>query len=49
MTSNFYIDESGNTGDVLRSGVNYDFSGQPIFSLACIAFIAGVRPYVLHN
>lgn len=36
MTSNFYIDESGNTGDVLNSGDNYDFAGQPIFSLACI-------------
>ena len=33
---NYYIDESGNTGDVLSTGNDFDFSGQPIFSLACV-------------
>lgn len=33
---NYYIDESGNTGDVLSTGDDFGFSGQPIFSLACV-------------
>ena len=36
MALNYYIDESGNSGDVLSSGENYNFNGQPVFSLACI-------------
>lgn len=36
MTLNYYIDESGNSGDVLSTGENFDFYGQPVFSLACI-------------
>ena len=32
----FYIDESGNTGDLSLSGPDMDFGGQPVFSLACI-------------
>lgn len=33
---NYYIDESGNSGDTLNSGRNLDFNGQSVFSLACI-------------
>ncbi|MGZ4956497.1 MAG: DUF3800 domain-containing protein [Methylobacter sp.] len=33
---NFYIDESGNTGDLSLSGPGIDFGGQPVFTLACI-------------
>jgi hypothetical protein len=36
MIADFYIDESGNTGDVLSTGDDFDFCGQPVFSLACI-------------
>lgn len=32
----YYIDESGNSGDVLSTGTDFDFYGQPVFSLACI-------------
>ncbi len=39
MILNYYIDESGNSGDVLNTGNDFDFCGQPVFSLACI----GVR------
>lgn len=33
---NYYIDESGNTGDLSLSGPDMDFGGQPVFSLAAI-------------
>ncbi|MGK8194741.1 DUF3800 domain-containing protein [Burkholderia cepacia] len=33
---NFYIDESGNTGDLSRTKSNLSFGGQPVFSLAAI-------------
>lgn len=33
---NYYIDESGNTGDISLSNPVLSFGGQPIFSLACI-------------
>ncbi len=36
MVLNYYIDESGNSGDVLSTGEGFDFYGQPVFSLACI-------------
>jgi len=36
MVLNYYIDESGNSGDVLSAGENFDFCGQQVFSLACI-------------
>jgi len=36
MAKNYYIDESGNSGDALNIGNNFDFCGQPVFSLACI-------------
>jgi hypothetical protein len=36
MVLNYYIDESGNSGDVLNSGEDFNFCGQPVFSLACI-------------
>lgn len=32
----YYIDESGNTGDLSLSGSNMDFGGQPVFCLAGI-------------
>ncbi|OBT23456.1 DUF3800 domain-containing protein [Vibrio cyclitrophicus] len=32
----FYIDESGNTGDVVKTGSNYDFGNQPLFALSAI-------------
>lgn len=32
----FYIDESGHTGDVVNSGTDLDFAGQPYFVLACV-------------
>ena len=32
----FYIDESGNTGDLARTGPTLDFGGQAVFSLAAI-------------
>ncbi len=33
---NFYIDESGNTGDLARTSANLDFGGQIVFSLAAV-------------
>ncbi|SRR6266481_906527 len=36
MAINYYIDESGHSGDLINSGHALDFDGQPIFSLACI-------------
>ncbi|WP_452004903.1 DUF3800 domain-containing protein [Azospirillum largimobile] len=32
----FFIDESGNTGDLARADAEFDFAGQPVFSLAAI-------------
>lgn len=32
----FYIDESGSSGDLIHSGLNLDFNGQPVFSLAAV-------------
>ncbi|CUJ37616.1 DUF3800 domain-containing protein [Achromobacter sp. 2789STDY5608621] len=32
----FYIDESGNTGDLARTGPTLDFGGQAVFSLAAV-------------
>lgn len=32
----YYIDESGNTGDAVRTGEKFDFGAQPLFTLACI-------------
>jgi len=32
----FYIDESGNSGDLLSTGEDFDFYDQPVFSLACV-------------
>jgi hypothetical protein len=32
----FYLDESGNTGDLSRTNAQLEFGGQPIFSLAAI-------------
>lgn len=36
MVLNYFIDESGNTGDALNTGNDFDFCGQPVFSLACL-------------
>jgi hypothetical protein len=33
---NFYIDESGHTGDLLNSGAVFEFAGQPHFTLATV-------------
>ena len=33
---NFYIDESGNTGDLARTSADLDFGGQGVFSLAAV-------------
>lgn len=32
----YFIDESGNSGDVIKSGKRLDFDGQPVFTLACV-------------
>ncbi len=32
----YYLDESGNTGDISLTNPSLDFDGQPIFTLACI-------------
>ncbi|SAK40118.1 DUF3800 domain-containing protein [Caballeronia ptereochthonis] len=36
MTCSFYIDESGHSGDLVKSGTAYDFLDQPYFALACV-------------
>lgn len=36
LASTFYLDESGNSGDLARPGAAMDFGGQQIFTLACI-------------
>ena len=36
MTSNYYLDESGNSGDLATKKSGSKFGGQPIFSLACV-------------
>lgn len=36
MAHKYYLDESGNTGDLITSKVDLNFGNQPIFTLACI-------------
>ncbi|MBF4280089.1 DUF3800 domain-containing protein, partial [Vibrio anguillarum] len=36
MTYHYYLDESGNSGDLIGKKVDLSFGGQPIFTLACI-------------
>lgn len=50
MALNYYIDESGNSGDVLSSGDNYNFNGQPVFSLACIGVdnVDNLKQFILN-
>jgi hypothetical protein len=36
MIENYYLDESGNSGDLIKIGAGGDFGGQPFFALACI-------------
>ena len=37
MEKKFYIDESGNTGDLIITKNNSNFSSQEYFTLACIS------------
>lgn len=32
----YYLDESGNSGDLTNTGNAFDFDGQPVFTLACV-------------
>jgi len=32
----YYLDESGNSGDLTNTGKAFDFNGQPVFTLACV-------------
>ena len=36
LASTFFLDESGNSGDLARPGAAMEFGGQQIFTLACI-------------
>ena len=36
MSYNYYLDESGNSGDLIGKKVDLTFGNQPIFTLACI-------------
>lgn len=36
MTTTFYLDESGHSGDMVNSGDGFDFKGQPYFVLAAV-------------
>lgn len=36
---NFYMDESGNTGDIAATSDKLDFGGQPVFSLAALGIL----------
>ncbi|WP_066152756.1 DUF3800 domain-containing protein [Aliarcobacter cryaerophilus] len=38
MITKFYIDESGNSGDLIMSDKNINFASQEYFTLACIGF-----------
>jgi hypothetical protein len=36
MSNTYFMDESGNSGDLVRAGQGFDFDNQPIFALACV-------------
>lgn len=36
MTLEYFLDESGNTGDLINTTNALKFGGQPIFALACV-------------
>lgn len=36
VIKNYYLDESGSTGDLARPGARFDFGQQQIFTLACL-------------
>jgi hypothetical protein len=36
MIKNFYLDESGNSGDLINAGLSFGFGDQPVFVLSCI-------------
>lgn len=36
MPQDYYLDESGNTGDLALAGPDFTFSDQPLFTLACV-------------
>lgn len=38
MITKFYIDESGNSGDLIMSDKNINFASQEYFTLACVGF-----------
>jgi hypothetical protein len=36
VINNYYLDESGSTGDLVRPGARFDFGQQQMFTLACL-------------
>ncbi len=36
MITEYYLDESGNSGDLARPGLRFDFGQQQVFTLACL-------------
>jgi hypothetical protein len=36
VISNYYLDESGSTGDLAHPGARFDFGRQQVFTLACL-------------
>src|ERR1700722_5688695 len=44
MITDYFLDESGNSGDLARPGRRFDFGQQEIFTLAClgVANLAGL-------
>jgi hypothetical protein len=42
----YYLDESGNTGDISLTKPELDFGGQPVFALACVGLI---DPFAVEN
>lgn len=36
MMHRYYLDESGNSGDLIKSNFSLNFGGQPLFSLSCV-------------
>jgi hypothetical protein len=36
VINNYYLDESGSTGDLARPGARFDFGQQQVFTLACL-------------
>ena len=36
MGNKYYLDESGNTGDLISKRFDLNFANQPIFTLTCV-------------